>query len=49
MPKRERGRPPIHKLPKPIDASPEEVARAVLSVPNKTKWRYMQDAKREGE
>lgn len=43
-----RGRPPIHRLPERIDATPEEIARAVLSVPKKANWRYTQDNGRRG-
>ena len=32
-PKRPRGRPVEKDMPKRIDASPEEIARAVMSVP----------------
>ena len=47
MPKRERGRPPVHKPPERINATPEEIARAALSVPKKDKWRYMEDKARK--
>ncbi|MCY3783062.1 MAG: hypothetical protein OXG79_04680 [Chloroflexi bacterium] len=40
--KRKRGRPVVHPLPPHIDASPEEIVRAVLSVPRKLKWRYLE-------
>ena len=36
-PKRPRGRPVEKDMPERIDASPEEIARAVMSVPNKGK------------
>ncbi|MCY4108717.1 MAG: hypothetical protein OXG11_06790 [Chloroflexi bacterium] len=38
-PKRLRGRPPVHTLPKPIDASPEEIANLVLKMPPNSYWR----------
>ena len=38
----ERGRPLIQKQPEQIGSTPEEIARAVLSVPKKDKWRYME-------
>lgn len=46
MAKRPRGRPVIYPLPPRIDATPEEIARAVLSVPRKREWRYLRQ--REG-
>lgn len=46
-PKRKRGRPPIHKLPPPIEATPEEVADVVMRAPRKTKWRYLDKERRE--
>ena len=42
--KKPRGRPPEIVWPEPIDASPEDIARAVLQVPHKKEWRFMQDA-----
>ena len=33
----------------PIDASPEDIARAVLQVPHKKKWRFMKEAKAQPE
>ena len=44
-PKKERGRPPVHKPPERINATPEEIARAALSVPKKDNWRYMEEKK----
>ena len=43
--RRKRGRPPGRTMPEPIDADPEDVARAVLSTPPKKRgeWRYLQD------
>ena len=46
--KKKRGRPPVHKLPEPIDATPEEVADVVMRAPPKTKWRYL-DKSANGE
>lgn len=42
-PKRKRGRPRTLVMPERIDASPEEIARAVLSAPPKRadEWRYL--------
>lgn len=40
--KRSRGRPPTKAMPERIDASPEEIANVVLSMPNKKDWRYLQ-------
>ena len=40
--KRPRGRPPALNWPERIDASPEEIARAVLRMPHKKEWRFMQ-------
>ena len=40
-PKRGRGRPPTKVMPERIDASPEEIASVVLSMPNKKDWRYL--------
>ena len=48
-PKRPRGRPVEKDMPERIDASPEGIARAVMSVPNKGKdeWRYLNEHKRQ--
>ena len=43
--KKPRGRPPEIVWPEPIDASPEDIARAVLQVPHKKEWRFMKEAK----
>ena len=40
--KRGRGRPSELTMPEPIDASPEQIARVVLSVKPPEKWRYLQ-------
>lgn len=44
-PKRKRGRPPKRRYPKRIDASPEEIAEAVLKMPPKkrSEWRYLKE------
>lgn len=39
--KRKRGR-PARLMRERIDASPEEIADAVMQMPRKTKWRYLQ-------
>ena len=43
--KRKRGRPQEREWPEPIDDTPENIARAVLSTPPKTEdeWRYLSD------
>lgn len=33
---------PKLKFPEPIDASPEEIARAVLNTPPPKRWKYME-------
>ena len=38
---RKRGRPPIRKMPDPIPASPEDVARAIMQGPPKTDWEFL--------
>ena len=45
--KRPVGRPVTKPLPERIDASPEEIAQAVLKMPPKKRWRYLEgtDAK----
>ena len=47
-PFKRRGRPP-RPMPEPIDASPEDVMRAVLNTPPKKKgeWKYETDAQDE--
>ena len=47
--KKPRGRPPEIVWPERIDASPEDIARAVLQVPHKKKWRFMTEAKAQPE
>ena len=42
--KKPRGRPPEIVWPEPIDASPEDIARAVLQVPHKKEWRFIKEA-----
>ena len=45
-PKRQRGRPVEKKMPEPIDDTPENVMRAVLSTPPKKDgdWRFQREA-----
>ena len=43
------SRPPEIVWPEPIDASPEDIARAVLQVPHKKEWRFMKEAKAHPE
>ena len=45
--KKPRSRPPEIVWPEPIDASPEDIARAVLQVPNKKEWRFMKKVEKE--
>jgi hypothetical protein len=42
--KKPRGRPVKYQLPEPIDSTPEEVARIVLSAKPKTTWRFEEEA-----
>ena len=39
--KKDRGRPP-RPLPERIDASPEDIAKAMLSLPVDYKWKYLE-------
>lgn len=43
--RRKRGRPQEKAWPEPIDAEPEDIARAVLSTPPKKRdeWRHLKD------
>ena len=45
--RRERGRPTEWEYPEWIDASPEEIAEAVLQMPTKKRgqWRFEREAK----
>ena len=44
--KRPRGRPVEKPLPEPIDTSPDDVMRAILSTPPRKDedWRYLREA-----
>ena len=42
------GRPPSMRYPEPIPESPENIARALMSVPPKKRWRYLKDEKAPG-
>ena len=42
--RKQRGRPPILKMPEPIDASPEEIAEVVLRAKPKKVWRFEEEA-----
>ena len=46
-----RGRPRTYRMPEKIDASPEEVAAALLRTPPKKaeEWRYQREHSQEGE
>ena len=46
--KRGRGRPPEKDWPERINATPEEIARKVLSVPPPEEWEYLKRGK-DGE
>ena len=43
--KRKRGRPVKYTMPEPIDATPEEVAKALMRTPPKKphEWKFMRD------
>ena len=47
-PKRPRGRPPTLRMPEPIDATPEEIARKVLNTPPPREWKFLKDQRRDG-
>ena len=46
-PKRPRGRPVEKTMPPRIDASPDDIARAVMSQPFKKDWRYMKEREKQ--
>ena len=46
-PKQPRCRPVEKTMPPRIDASPEEIASAVMSQPFKKDWRYMQEREKQ--
>lgn len=48
MPKRTRGRRPVHPMPGPIPGIAENIARAITQGPLKTGWEFEKawDAKR---
>lgn len=46
--KKERGRPPTKPMPERIDATPEQIAKAVLSLPADHEWQYMENDARDG-
>ena len=48
-PKRKRGRPVTKPLPPRIDAPPEAIAKALLSLPEDHQWEFLkkQEAKAE--
>ena len=41
--KKERGRPPAQPLPPRIEATPEQLARAMFAMPPGHKWKYLED------
>lgn len=42
--RKQRGRPPVLRMPEPIDASPEEIADVVLRAKPKKVWRFEEEA-----
>ena len=44
--KKQRGRPP-RPMPERIDASPEDIAKAMLSLPVDYKWKYLEEDKND--
>ena len=47
-PKKPRGRPPKNTMPERVDASPEELAKAMFKLPAGHKWKYLgQDKDKE--
>ena len=42
------GRPPSMRYPERIPDSPENIARALMSVPPKKRWRYLDDQEDQG-
>lgn len=47
--KRGPGRPPANPMPPRIDASPEDIAWAILNTPPKKNWRYLREAESDYE
>ena len=45
--KRQRGRPPVLRMPERIDASPEEIAEVVLAAKPKRTWRFVEEWNQE--
>ena len=48
-PKRKRGRPVTKPLPPRIDASPEAIAKALLSLPADHEWEFLKKQKAKAE
>ena len=42
--KKNRGRPPVRFLPPRVDATPEEMAKALFALPSDHRWQYEQDS-----
>ena len=42
--RKRRGRPPVLRMPEPIDASPEEIADVVLRAKPKKVWRFEEES-----
>ena len=47
--KRGRGRPRKYTMPPRIDASPDEIATAILRAKPPKKWRYLEEPNNEKE
>lgn len=46
--KKQRGR-PAKPAPEPINATPEQLAEALLALPPDHEWDYLKDNKKEGD
>ena len=46
LPQRSRGRPRTHPMPDPIPATPQNVARILMTTPppKESEWQYLKDA-----
>ena len=51
MSKKDSGRRPPRRLPKPTEVDPEDVAFALLNTPPKREdeWRYLKEGKRKSQ
>ena len=48
-PKKPRGRPPKKTMPERIDATPEELAKAMFKLPADHKWKYLEKSGEKGD